>query len=327
MTMQKICIFGAGAVGGYMAARLARAGNQVSAVARGAHLAAMRARGIEVRGEGDAFTARVHASDRPEDLGPQDLIISTVKAHGLPEAASQILPLLHEQTVVVYAVNGIPWWYSHGLPQGNVPRLARLDPNGVLDRTIGPDRVLGCVIRSPNELLGPGIVKNNQGANRFALGEPDGTLSPRLLDAVALLNTGLPGAVATGDIRAEIWKKLLVNLPLAMLATLTVSTLPDLFADPATCDLLVRIASETTAVAAACGVQVDYDLPTQIAHAGTHRHPPSILQDLLAGRALELDALVYAVQDLARNAKVPTPLLDITEALLSHRARSPLRMN
>lgn len=322
--MNKVCIFGAGAVGGYMAAHLARAGVDVSVVARGEHLAAIRRDGLRLIGHDGEFTVRVAASDRPADLGPQDLVISTLKAHGLPPAASSMRALLGPDTPVVFAVNGIPWWYLANL-RGGAPAASRLDPDGTLAREVGLERTLGCVIRSPNEVVAPGVVRNNSRASSFVVGEPGGALSPRLEQVAALMRRGLPGAAATGDIGREIWGKLLLNVPSSLLSSLTHSPSSALFADPATRELYARLAREACAVAARHGVAMAFDLEGQVAATGSNPHPPSMLQDLLAGRPLELDAQLFAVQDLARSAGVDTPMLDVMLALLAHRAqaRSP----
>lgn len=320
--MQKVCVFGAGAVGGYMAASLARAGVEVSVVARGQQLAAIRAKGLRVISADDDFTVMLPASDNPADLGPQDVVISTVKAQFLGSAAHQMSQLFHASTAVVYAVNGIPWWYFYGIAENPASRLARLDPNGDLWGKIGPERVLGCVIRSPNEIIEPGVIRSTKKTSQFLLGEPDGSLSGRLQSVVQLMQQGLPGTVGTTSIRSEIWSKLLVNLPSSLLSTLTVSTSPELFAEPQVREIYRQIADETCRIAAAYDVQIQFDVDAQATYAGTNRHPPSMLQDLLAGKPLELNAQILAVQDLARDAGVPTPMIDITATLLGQRARS-----
>jgi len=293
----------------------------VSVVARGAHLAAIRRDGLRFIGPDGEFTVRVPASDHPADLGPQDVVISTLKAHGLPPAASSIRTLLAPGTPVVFAVNGIPWWYLARL-NGGTSVGSRLDPEDTLAREVGLARTLGCVIRSPNEVVAPGVVRNNSRTSSFMVGEPDGALSPRLEQVVALLRRGLPGAVATRDIGREIWGKLLLNVPSSLLSSLTQSPSSALFADDSTRELYARLARETCALAARYGATLEFDLDGQIAATGSNPHPPSMLQDLLAGRPLELDAQLFAVQDLARSAGVETPMLDVMLPLLAHRARA-----
>lgn len=323
--MKKVCVFGAGAVGGHIAARLARAGVDVSVIARGAHLDGIRSNGLRLILGDDDFTVQVNATDTPSDLGPQDLVISTLKAQALGGVAAQMAPLLHDSTPVVYAVNGVPWWYFHGLVPDAATRLPRLDPEGALWRHVGPERVLGCVIRSPNELVAPGVVRSMSPINRFLIGELDGSMSPRLLDAVGVMRAGLPDTDPTATIRADIWNKLVVNLPTSLLSSLTTSTTKELVADPQVRELYVRICQETCAVAAAHGHELPLDLDAQFAYVGKNAHKPSMLQDLLAGRPLELDAQLLAVQDLARQAGVSTPTIDITVTLLAQRARSSVQ--
>ena len=320
--MKKVCVFGAGAVGGHIAARLAQAGVDVSVIARGAHLKAMQTSGLRLIAGTEDFTVPVQASDTPADLGPQDLVISTLKAQALGGVAAQMAPLLHDTTPVVYAVNGVPWWYFHGRVPDAATRLPRLDPDGALWRHVGPERVLGCVIRSPNELVEPGVIRSMTATNRFLVGELDGSMSPRLLDAVGVMKPGLPGTEATSDIRADIWNKLLVNLPTSLLSSLTTSTTKELIEDDGVRDLYVRICQETCAIAARHGYPMPLDLDEQFGYVGKNAHRPSMLQDLLAGRPLELDAQLLAMQDLARQAEVPTPTIDITVTLLAQRARS-----
>ncbi len=327
--MKRICIFGAGAVGGNMAAQLARAGLQVSVVARGAHLAAIRADGLRLITPDDDFTVRVQASDDPASLGPQDLVVTTLKAHTLGAAADGIAALLQPETPVVFAVNGIPWWYFHRFtgPAGAPDRrLPRVDPDDRLWRTIGPERALGCVIRSPNDLVAPGVVRCNGPHSSFTLGEPDGSDSPRLRQAVAALAPGLPGAQATDAIRQKIWAKLALNVPSSMMAVLTMTAAHDTFANPDTRALYRRLGEETESVAAAYGEAAGFDLAAHEKAATTMRHPPSMLQDLLAGRPLEIDAQLTTVQDLARAAGVATPTLDLLLPLVVQRAASEYRL-
>lgn len=325
--MKKICIFGAGSVGGHMAARLAQAGLDVSVVVRGAHLAAIRKNGLRLTAPDADFTVQVHASDNPADLGPQDLVISTLKAQSLGAAAPGMATQLKPETPVVFAVNGIPWWYFHGMPddgsgQPAATRLPRLDPEGLVWRHIGAQRALGCVIRSPNELSAPGVVYSTSTTNTFTIGEPDNSASPRLATIVETLQRGLPGARASQQIRRDIWAKLVLNVPSSLTCALTVSTAPELFAREDTRELWRQLGSEAHAVAAAHGIDAGFDLDAQISSGGKNRHPPSMLQDLLAGRPMELDAQMRAVQDLGRMAGVPTPTLDVAVTLLAHRERS-----
>ena len=319
-TAYKVCIFGAGAVGGNMAAHLARAGIDVSIVIRGRHLEAVRAHGLRLVKHDEDFTVPIRASNDPAELGPQDLVISTLKAQDLSSAAASFGPLLKSNTPVLFAVNGVPWWYFHGT-EGASMALPRLDPEGRLWQHIGPERALGCVIRSPNDLLEPGVIRSNSRRSSYTLGEPDGTVSPRLERVVRMLQLGLPGACATGNIRREIWTKLCLNVPSSILSVLTSSTGLDLFENPDTLELYRRLGEETAAIAAALGEDAGFNLQSQIEAAGNVRHTPSMLQDLLAGRQLEVDAQLCAVQDIARRLGVATRLLDELLPLVLQRAR------
>lgn len=318
----RICIFGAGAVGGHMAAHLARAGAEVSLVARGAHLQAVRERGLRLLGEGGTeFTVRLPASDDARTLGVQDLVISTVKAHGLPAAVDALKPLLGPDTPVAFAVNGIPWWYFHGTGVADAAqRLPRLDPQGRLWREIGPERTLGCVIVSPNEVVEPGVVRARAASNSFMFGEPAGGITPRLARVVEALRAGLPGGAASADLRREIWTKVFANLASSPIACLTDAPAAEFLRSPAVRAQFEALIAEARAVAAAHGVALAPDAAAIAARLSSTAHPPSMLQDLRAGRPIEIDAQLRAVQDLGRAAGVATPLLDALVALLEVRA-------
>ncbi|RYF40997.1 MAG: 2-dehydropantoate 2-reductase, partial [Comamonadaceae bacterium] len=262
----KVAVVGAGAVGGHMAARLAHAGVEVSVLARGKNLEAIQRTGITLVGTDERFVAPVHASDRAEDLGPQDIVITTLKAYGLAQAGPLISPLLGGDTPVVYAVNGLPWWYFEGTGREDLaPLLTRLDPSRALHDEVGVHRALGCVITSSNTLVAPGVVENSTPENSFVIGEPSGALTPRLEHVIGVLSAGLPGAQATQTIRQTIWNKLLVNIPSSLLCCLTFSRGADLTDDPAMADLFTRLGQEGAAVARALGVDADPDSAVRLA--------------------------------------------------------------
>ncbi len=325
VVMERICIVGAGAVGGHIAARLASAGVPVSMLARGAALQAIRSDGVRLEAGDGVFQARVRASDDAAALGPHDAVVVALKAQGLPALAPTLAPLLGPQTPVVFAVNGIPWWYAHGMRPGAValgPQvLARLDPGGALARTVGVRRAIGCVVSSPNGVVAPGVVRCLADVNTFVVGEPDGSGSPRLAALAALLQRGLPGASAAEDIRTAIWRKLLLNLSDSPLAVLTRSIAADYARAPGMRALFEQLMREGSAVAAALGIDAPAEPDRVLARVTAHRHSPSMLADLLAGRSLEIDAQVLAVRDLARAAGVPTPTLDVVAALLAQRVQ------
>lgn len=320
--MQRICVFGAGAVGGHMAARLARAGLNVSVVVRGGQLDAIRRNGLRFVSPTEDFTVRVRASADGRELGPQDLVISAVKAHALPGSVESLKGLLAPNTPILFAVNGIPWWYFYrGCEARADPRLARLDPGGRLWTEVGARRAIGCVIRSPNEVTAPGVVRAVHDQNYFEVGEPDETASPRLSAIVAALQPGLPGVVAKTDIRRALWNKLMLNIASSPITALVGAPWADFHENAEMVALFCRIFNEGAEVARAWGVTIDVEADAILAAIGGMRHPPSMLQDLRAGRPLEIDAQQYAVQDLARAAGVHTPALDMLTALLAQRAK------
>lgn len=318
----RICIFGAGAIGGYMGAKLAQAGAEVSLVGRGPHLAAMQARGLTLIEEGGRTTVAVRASDDPATLGVQDYVIVTLKAHSVPAVVPAMQPLLGPRTTVVMGVNGVPWWYFHKLGgpyEGR--RLETVDPGGVQWDGIGPDRVLGCVVYPAAEVAEPGVIAHVEG-NRFSLGEPDGAKSERaqrLSDA--LQAAGLKAPVRP-RIRDEIWVKLWGNLSFNPISALTHATLDVLCTDPGTRAVARAMMLEAQAIAETLGVKFPIDVDRRIdggAAVGAHR--TSMLQDLLAGRPMEIDALVAAVAELGRLTGTPTPSIDTVLALVRLRAK------
>lgn len=319
----KICIFGAGAIGGYMGAKLARAGAEVSLVARGPHLAAMQEKGLTLIEDGETFTVPVTASDDPAALGPQDYVIVTLKAHSVPAVVGRMQPLIGDGTTIVSGVNGVPWWYFHGLdgPLAGT-RLESVDPGGVQWEGFKPERVLGCVVYPAAEVPEPGTVRHIEG-NRFSLGEPTGEKSERALRlSQALQAVGLKAPVRP-RIRDEIWVKLWGNLSFNPISALTHATLDVLCTDPGTRAVARAMMVEAQTIAEKLGVKFPIDVDRRIdggAAVGAHR--TSMLQDLDAGRPMEIDALVTSVQELGRLTDTPTPTIDTVLALIRLRARS-----
>jgi 2-dehydropantoate 2-reductase len=321
----RICVFGAGAIGGNFAARLADAGNEVSVVARGAHLEAIKAKGLTLIAGEKRIVAKVKASDRPADLGPQDIVISTLKANGLSALADGVGPLLGPDTGVVFAQNGIPWWYGTGLGQSRpaAPDLSRLDPGGALARAVGPGRTLGGAITSPNHVIEPGVIHNEQpDRNILWVGEIDDRPSPRVESLrKALVGAGI-GSPATTDIRYDIWHKLMANLT-GSTVCLILGQPNNIQKTPMINALCRRAHAEALAIAKAHGVHLD-DSPD--VRYGPKRvyfdHRPSILQDYDLGRPMEIEAIVRAPLAFARSAGVDTPTLDAIEALTVSMATS-----
>ena len=318
----RLTVLGAGAIGVHLTARLARAGLRPRLLARAAQAAVIRDEGLRFEGAEGHFQVPVDVSADPADFGPQDAVIVAVKAHALPATVDTIQPLLGPSTVVVTAVNGVPWWYFHGAPgERQAWRLERLDPQARLWREIGPQRVIGCVVQSANEIVAAGHVRNGSASNGFVIGEPDGSLSPRVRALADWLRQGIPELVTSQDIRREIWAKLLLNMSSSPLACLTHSSAADIAAAPALHPLFRRTLQEGAGVAAALGCAVEVDPEARLARMAGIRHRSSMLQDLEAGRPLEIDAQLRVVQDLARRTGVDTPTLDTLLALLVQRAR------
>ena len=316
----RICIFGAGAVGSHFAVRLALAGHEVSCVMRGAHLAAVKANGLTLR-VGDAESrARVKASDDPADLGPQDVVISTLKATGVSALASGLQSLLRDDTAIVFAQNGIPWWYDIGLPKNHppVPDLAFLDPGGRLRAAVQKERIIGGVIFSSNEVVQPGVVENlSPDRNRLLIGECDDRASKRIAELRAALNAASIGSPEVAEIRETIWSKLLTNMSMSVLCLLTGQTARAVRDDPALQEVIPRLLDEANGIAQnyIAGVK-------RVTRAGpAPDHKPSILQDYELGRAMEIDVLVRAPAAFARAAGLSTPMLDFMAALAIQKAR------
>ena len=320
----KICVFGAGAIGGYMGVKLAQAGADVSLVARGPHLAAMQDKGLTLIEEGgDPQTVRVTASDDPADLGPQDYVIVTLKAHSVPPVVPRMRPLIGKHTTIVSGVNGVPWWYFHKIGTGlEGTRLATVDPGNAQWDGFGPDRVLGCVVYPAAEVSEPGVIKHIEG-NRFSLGEPDGSKSDRALALSKALSAAGLKAPVRPRLRDEIWVKLWGNLSFNPISALTHATLDVLCTDEGTRSVARNMMLEAQTIAEKLGVKFPIDVERRIdggAAVGAHR--TSMLQDLDQGRPMEIDALVGSVQELGRVTDTPTPTIDTVLALVKLRARS-----
>lgn len=312
----KICIYGAGAIGGLIGAKLARAGQEVSVVARGAQLEAIRDRGLTIQGADETFTVHPAASADPADLGPQDVVIVAVKAHQVPAIAAGLGPLFGPETAVVMAVNGVPWWYFHGV-EGPLAgrRLTSVDPDGRQWDLIGPERVIGCVVYPAAEIVAPGTILHVSG-DRLTLGEPDGSMSPRARAiSGALIAAGLKAPVKP-NIRTEIWVKLWGNAVFNPISALTGATLKAICEDPFTRALSVRCMEEVERVALALGTKMPIPLEKRLeGAAAVGEHKTSMLQDIGAGKPLELDAIVGAVIELASITSVAVPQLESLYAL------------
>jgi 2-dehydropantoate 2-reductase len=318
----KIAVFGAGAIGGYLAVKLHQAGAEVSVIARGAHLAAMRERGLTLRSQADTVTVRPACTDKVEDLGPQDYVIATLKATGLMPAAPQIAKLMGPETALVTGINGIPYWYFYGQEGPWRDRVIEcLDPDGKLWELLPPRQVIGCVVYPAAEVIEPGVIMHTYG-NRFSLGEPDGSNSPRVLALSRMLTQAGLKAPVRSNIRDEIWVKLWGNLAFNPLSALTSSTLERLAFRPELRAVARTMMQEAQGVGEALGAKFSVSIDKRMDGAGeVGAHKTSMLQDLERGRPMEIDALLGAVVELAELTEKPTPLCKAILALLRERAR------
>lgn len=318
----RVCVYGASAIGGHAAARLADAGtSDVSIVARGAHLRAVEARGLRFHSGGREIVSRfAAATDDPSTLPPQDLVIVTLKAPALPDQAEPIARLLAPDGAVIFFTNGIPWWWNHG---GTEVPLPLLDPDGRLWHALGPERVLGGVVLSTNEIVEPGVVLH-RAHNRWRVGEPNGSMSPRLDSVLTLLSTTKLGVEHAPDIRRAVWEKLVLNVAMSSTAALTRLQTWQVVAEPSLRRLVSQLVEETLAVGAALG----WDLRDTVDVEKTVRGfegagvTPSMLQDVLLGRPMEVEAIAGQVYEFGREAVVPTPALEVLVPLLRGVSRS-----
>ena len=320
----RICIFGAGAIGGLMAAKLAATGAaEVTVIARGPHLAAMQANGLRLISEGTETVVRPRCVASAEEAGPQDYVIVTLKAHALPAAAQQMQPLLGPGTAVVSAVNGVPWWYFHGVGGPHAGRIVQsVDPGGVVTRLLPPERAIGCIVYPAAEVSAPGVIEHTYG-DRFSLGEPDGSRSPRAQRlSEALIAAGFKAPVRP-RIRDELWVKLWGNLAFNPISALTTATLDALIADEGQRGVARAMMLEGQRVAEALGIRFAIDVDKRIAGAAeVGAHKTSMLQDLERGRPMEIEALLGAVVELADLVGEPAPTCRTVLALVRARARA-----
>lgn len=318
----KICIYGAGAIGGYMAAELAFADYDVSLVARGPHLAAIKSKGLKLIKDGQERTAKIKATDTPSELGPQDYVVITLKAHSVPPVVDAMKPLLGPSTAVVPAVNGVPWWYFYKLPgPWENRRLQSVDPGDKQWNGIGPERAIGCVVYPACEVPEPGVIQHYDG-DRFALGEPDGAKTERIQKLSEALIKAKMKAPIRPRIRDDIWVKLWGNMTFNPLSILTLATLDVVTSDPGTRALVRAMMREGQEIGEKLGVKFAVEIEKRIDGANAvGAHKTSMLQDLERGRPIELDALLAAVIELGQLVGIKTPYCDAIFALARQRAR------
>jgi len=318
----KVCVFGAGAIGGLMGVRLSLAGADVSLIARGPHLAAIKEKGLTLLTEGRTLVARPFATNDAREAGPQDFVIIAVKASGLRPVADAIPPLLGPSTAIVAAINGVPWWYfyKHGGEYDGM-RLKSLDPDGTLWEKLPPERVIACVVYPAAEIAEPGVIQHTY-SNRFDLGEPDGSKSDRIAAfAQMMIKAGFRCPIRP-RIRESLWVKLWGNLAFNPISALTTATLDIVTTDPATRTIARTMMVEAETVANKLGITFPLDVDARIAGAAeVGAHKVSMLVDLERGRPMEIDALLGVVVELAQMTGMATPTCETVLGLLQQRAR------
>ena len=318
----KICIFGAGAIGGYLGVLLERAGCEVSMIARGAHLDAMRSRGVVLQMDGQEHHASPRCTDDPAELGPQDYVFICLKAHSIPGVVDRIQPLLGNDTSIVTAVNGIPYWYFHrhgGSLENST--LESVDPGGQQWRILGPERAIGCVVNPATEVVEPGVIKHVYG-NKLPIGEPSGERTERVIRLASVMEEAGLKAPVLDNIRDEIWLKLWGNLCFNPISALTGATLDQITHDPDTRALARCMMLEAKEIGDRLGICFRVDVERRINGAGAVTgHKTSMLQDLERGRPMEIDALVTVIRELGMLVSVPTPTINAVLALVRQRGR------
>ncbi|WP_118183690.1 2-dehydropantoate 2-reductase [Paraburkholderia phosphatilytica] len=322
----KICIFGAGAIGGLMGAQLARAGADVSFIARGPHLAAMRERGVRVISDEGEVVANVRCTSDPRELGVQDYVIITLKAHSVPAVVESMQPLLGKHTAVVTGVNGIPYWYFHehgGKFAGT--RLTSVDPDGLQWTRLGPERAIGCVLYPAAEIVEPGVIKHTYG-KKFPIGEPSGERTQRVVALHEMMQAAGFDAPIRDTIRDEIWLKLWGNLCFNPISALTHATLDVITSDPATRAVSRTMMLEAKRIGDQLGVHFRVDVEKRIDGAGAvGAHKTSMLVDLENRRPMEIDPLLTVVQEMGRLVGEATPTIDTVLALVKQRERMAMQ--
>jgi 2-dehydropantoate 2-reductase len=318
-----ICVFGAGAIGGYIGAQLARAGLDVALVARGAHFVAMRDRGLRLLMDGKEHVVTVRCTDRPSELGVQQFVVVALKANQISDSLEAMLPLLGPDTVVVTASNGLPYWFFDFVdPPYRGTTLDSVDPGGRQKQLLGSGRALGLVVFPAAEVVAPGVIRHEHG-RKFPIGEPAGGTSERVMRLHEMLVAGNLEAPVRSDIRDEVWLKLWGNVCFNPLSVLTGSTIDVIATDAGTRSICRAMMAEMATIGAKLGLRLRVDIDRRIdGAAGLGPHKMSMLQDFERGRSMEIEPLVGVIQELGRIVEVPTPTTDTVLALLRQRARN-----
>lgn len=319
----KVCVYGAGVIGGILASAIERAGHEVSVISRGEHLEAIRRRGLTVRSPGRNEVTHPRAVADPEELPKQDVVIVATKTPSLPEVAAKIGPLVSEKTFVAFAVNGIFWFYGDGFtPSGKTLDLSRLDPGGALHAVVPPAQALGVVCISGGEIREPGIVDASRMDGRFIIGAALESSRPAAAGVVAQLKPADIDLSWSDTIRVDMWRKYLSVVGNFATCALTGAPIAAVHSDSGVRDVQLGLAAEAHEVAKAHGfLDLGFDIASARANPNRSNHKPSMLQDLERGRIMEIDSAYSVLQDLARQAGVATPTLDIVAPLLALRAR------
>ncbi|MGB3439769.1 MAG: 2-dehydropantoate 2-reductase [Actinophytocola sp.] len=312
----KVAVLGAGAIGAYVGAALHRAGVEVHLIARGPHLQKIRESGVRVVSPRGDFEARPNATDDPAEVGPVDHVFLGLKANRYADAGPMIKPLLHDETTIIAAQNGIPWWYFHGIDtkyRGH--RIDSVDPGGAVSAALPVDRAIGCVVYAATEIASPGVIKHLEGT-RFSIGEPTGEISSRCTDfSQAMIAGGLKCPVEP-DLRKDIWLKLMGNIAFNPISALTRATMKSICTHHDTREVVIRMMRETLDVAARLGTYPEISIERRMAGAErTGEHKTSTLQDLEKGKPMELDVILKAVVELADLTTAEAPTLRIVSAL------------
>jgi 2-dehydropantoate 2-reductase len=317
----KVCVYGVGAIGGHLLGRLAKGGAEVSAISRGATLAALQANGIKVKTPRGEIAGRVQATDDPKTLGVQDAVVVAVKAPALPSIADGLAALIGSQTSVAFVMNGIPWWYlhRHGGPLDG-KRLSRIDPDDALLKTVGVERAIGGVIYGGCDAVAPGVVHVEASQTRLILGHPDNRKSPSIDALAAVLRADDFSVEASTDIRRDVWAKLQVNISSGLFACLTDQSLREAYDEPLCLAAVRSLVDEIVALAAAMGCATGFNMDRLSGQVRGQQRKTSIALDLELHRPIEFDAMFGAPLELARGLNVPTPVFDLLAGMLKLRA-------
>jgi 2-dehydropantoate 2-reductase len=317
----KVCVYGVGAIGGHLLGRLAKGGAEVSAISRGATLAALQANGIKVKTPRGEIAGRVQATDDPKTLGVQDAVVVAVKAPALPSIADGLAALIGRQTSVAFVMNGIPWWYlhRHGGPLDG-KRLSRIDPDDALLKTVGVERAIGGVIYGGCDAVAPGVVHVEAPQTRLILGHPDDRKSPSVDALAAVLRADDFRVEASTNIRRDVWAKLQVNISSGLFACLTDQSLREAYDEPLCLAAVRSLVDEIVALAAAMGCATGFNMDRLSGQVRGQQRKTSIALDLELHRPIEFDAMFGAPLELARGLNVPTPVFDLLAGLVKLRA-------